>query len=198
MWLGVTGRSPSDLTERSDAELLALTRDRTDPEAFGEFYRRHQGSLNAFLARRTGDRELAQDLVAETFAIAFSKVDRFDPGRGEGRQWLFGIARIALVARLREGGAERAAQGRLQSSEASDAQQVLEAVEARIDASSSRVAAGLDELSDRERSAVVSRVVEERDYVEIAHDERATEEVVRQRVSRGLRKLARALGRERR
>jgi len=69
---------------------------------------------------------LAQDLVAESFAIAFSKVDRFDPERGDGRQWLFGIARIAMLARLREGGVECAARRRLGRSETDD-DAVLEA-----------------------------------------------------------------------
>ncbi len=186
---------PSGLTAKSDAELLRLTRDRIDPEAFGEFYRRHQGALIQFLARQTRDRDLAQDLVAESFAIAFSKVDRFDPERGDGRQWLFGIARIAMLARLREGGVERAARRRLGRSETDD-DAVLEAAEARIDSSTSQLVAGLDRLSEREREAVISRVLEEREYSDIARRERSSEVVVRQRVSRGLRKLARSVGRD--
>lgn len=179
---------------RSDAELLRLTRERIDPDAFGEFYRRHQVALIQFVARQISDREMAQDLVAESFAIAFSKVDRFDPTRGEARHWLFGIARIAMLARLREGGVERAARRRLGRAEVdSDA---LEAAEARIDSSLSEVVAGLGQLPDRERDAVISRILEEREYSEIARLEQATEVVVRQRVSRGLRKLARLATRD--
>lgn len=188
-------RSPLGLTAKSDAELLRLTRDRIDAEAFGEFYRRHQRALIQFLARQTCDRDLAQDLVAESFAIAFSKIDRFDPERGDGRPWLFGIARIAMLARLREGGVEHAARQRLDHPDVDDAA-VLEAAEARIDSSTSHVVAGLERLSDRERDAVISRVLEEREYSDIARRERSSEVVVRQRVSRGLRKLARVVPRE--
>ena len=180
---------------RSDAELLRLTRERIDSDAFGEFYRRHQAALIQFVARQIRDPEMAQDLVAESFAIAFSKVDRFDPTRGEARHWLFGIARIAMLARLREGGVERAARRRLGRAEM-DNDALLEAAEARIDSSLSEVVAGLGQLSDREREAVISRILEEREYSEIARLERATEVVVRQRVSRGLRKLARLAARD--
>lgn len=48
-----------------------------------------------------------------------------------------------------------------------------------------------------ERQAVVARVIEERDYDEIAVASGATPAAIRQRVSRGLAKLAR-LGREER
>lgn len=188
--------SRSDPPGRSDTELLRLTRERADVDAFGEFYRRHQGALAEFFIRQTADGELAQDLVAESFAIAFSKVDRFDPGRGEARQWLFGIARIALLARRREGGADRAIQARLEGA-ALNGEHLLDAVEARLDSAASTVVAGLGQLSAPEREAVVSRVVEEREYVEIAHRQSTSEVAVRQRVSRGLRKLARLVGRER-
>jgi len=43
---------------------------------------------------------------------------------------------------------------------------------------------------------VISRVLEERDYSDIAEREQSSEVVVRQRVSRGLRKLARVVERE--
>ena len=45
-------------------------------------------------------------------------------------------------------------------------------------------------LPQAEREAVAARVIEERDYTEIAATTGATEAAVRQRVSRGLSKLA--------
>jgi len=49
----------------------------------------------------------------------------------------------------------------------------------------------LDGLSSLERSAVEARVLEERDYGDIANDLSCSEAVVRQRVSRGLARLRR-------
>jgi RNA polymerase sigma factor (sigma-70 family) len=181
----------------SDAELLRLTSDRTDGDAFGAFYRRHQDSVMAFVVHQTGDPDLAQDLVAETFAIAYSKAGRFDPARGEGRGWLFGIARIAVLADHRLGGAEEVARRKVGVVTPTQSDEMWEQAEARVDSSTSAVVGGLRELSPDERDAVVARVIEDRGYADIAHSQQASEAAVRQRVSRGLRKLAQLVGRER-
>ena len=47
----------------------------------------------------------------------------------------------------------------------------------------------LGDLPPREREAVRARVVDERDYPDIARDLRCSEAVVRKRVSRGLKAL---------
>ena len=44
----------------------------------------------------------------------------------------------------------------------------------------------MDELPGDQREAITARVIDERDYSEIAKDLRCSEAVVRQRVSRGL------------
>lgn len=73
------GPSSSGPMDRSDAELLRLTREHADADAFGEPYRRHQAALTDFLYHQTHDRDVAQDLVAETFAIAFRQGGPFRP-----------------------------------------------------------------------------------------------------------------------
>ncbi len=54
-------------------------------------YTEHATSLFAYLARRVG-RELAEDLLAETFRAAIESYPTFDSARGSERAWLFGIA----------------------------------------------------------------------------------------------------------
>ena len=178
----------------SDAELLRRTARRDDSEAFGIFYRRYQGPLMAFLMHHTRDLDVAQDLVAESFAIAYSKAARFDPERGDGRRWLFGIARIAMLASNRLGGVEDATRRKIGGTTRGFSDEAWEQAEARVDSSTSDVVAGLDDLSEDERRAVIARVIEDRDYAEIASAQGATEEAVRQRVSRGLRKLGTLVG----
>ena len=51
----------------------------------------HAQPLATYAARRVGA-SLARDIVAETFRVACEDFDRFDPGRGVERGWLFGIA----------------------------------------------------------------------------------------------------------
>lgn len=54
-------------------------------------YSDHAPDLYGFLVRRVG-RDLAQDLLADTFVAAIGSVGTFDPNRGSMRTWLFGIA----------------------------------------------------------------------------------------------------------
>ena len=68
--------------------------------------------------------------------------------------------------------------------------EALERVEELIDASGEVYLDGMAGLPQAEREAVAARVIEERDYDEIATSTDATEAAVRKRVSRGLAKLA--------
>jgi RNA polymerase sigma-70 factor, ECF subfamily len=54
-------------------------------------YSEHADGLFVYLARRVG-RDLAEDLLADTFVEAMASVSSFDPERGSMRTWLFGIA----------------------------------------------------------------------------------------------------------
>lgn len=65
--------------------------------AFRSVVQDHEGVLHAYLRRRLGDRERAQDLTQEVFLRAWRHADRFDARRGDVRGWLFGIARNLLV-----------------------------------------------------------------------------------------------------
>lgn len=54
-------------------------------------YADHAETLFNYLARRVG-RQIAEDLVAETFRTAIESHGTFDPDVGNSRAWLFGIA----------------------------------------------------------------------------------------------------------
>ena len=72
-----------------------------DPERFGVVAERHFNEVFRYLARRVG-RDVAQDLGAETFVVAFSARTRYDGSRADARPWLFGIA-TNLIRRHRRG-----------------------------------------------------------------------------------------------
>ena len=79
----------------TDAELLVASQH--DPAAFRELYDRWAERLLAYFYRRVFDPEVAADLLAETFAVAFERRHRFrDMGR-PGSAWLFGIAQKELA-----------------------------------------------------------------------------------------------------
>ena len=62
-----------------------------EPERFAVLFDRHAPHIYRYLARRT-DRQVADDLVAETFLAAFAKRDRYDLSHADARPWLYGIA----------------------------------------------------------------------------------------------------------
>ena len=78
-----------------------------DPELFEAFYREHVDGLQRFVARRVGDRERAADLTAEIFLAAIESADRYRPGRGTPKAWLYGIARVLVADDRRRPGRER-------------------------------------------------------------------------------------------
>ncbi|HLH14063.1 MAG TPA: sigma-70 family RNA polymerase sigma factor [Solirubrobacteraceae bacterium] len=76
--------------ERVQLSLPRSGRLRTD--AFERLFEEHAERLFAFLAYRTGDRVLAEDLLSETFERVLRSRARFDPRRGSERRWLYTIA----------------------------------------------------------------------------------------------------------
>ena len=66
-----------------------LSGDRPAAEAL---IKAHQGSLFAYMLRRTGRPEVAEDVVQEAFVRALTHLDRYDP-RFRFSTWLFTIAK---------------------------------------------------------------------------------------------------------
>jgi len=81
--------SPPAVEVVGDHDLIRLSA--AEPEAFGQIFDRHAGTIHRYLARRIG-RLLADDLTAETFLIAFRRRDKYDMSHADARPWLYGIA----------------------------------------------------------------------------------------------------------
>lgn len=176
------------MQDLSDNELLARAAE--DPEAFGQFYSRHITALIGALRHRTGSTEIAFDLAADVFAAALERCGSFHSDHEAGaRGWLYAIARNKLADFYRAGAVEDRARQRLGMERVALSDRGLEELETRLDASASDVIAALELLPDGERQAVSARVVDEQDYDQIANRLSVSESVVRQRVSRGLRRL---------
>jgi len=174
--------------EPTDEQLLTAR----DAASFELFYLRHVDSMLGFLARRTGDPELAADLCAETFAAALAGRHRFRPGAGAAAAWLFGIGAKKLADAHRRGYAERRARRRLgmERIDLSDAD--LARIERLGEGDDARVL--MDRLAPDQREAIKARVLEERPYHEIAGELDTSEAVVRKRVSRGLAAMRERMG----
>jgi RNA polymerase sigma factor (sigma-70 family) len=189
--LGVVRIQGMDFLNRlSDAELLERTA--REPKAFAAFYRRHERLILRFLMARCRDAELTADLAAETFASALEAAARFDPVRSPGGTsavpWLLAIARNTLLTSVRRGVVAEGARRRLGAEPLVLDDDALARVELRA-GSDLPLADLLAGLPDDLRDAVVARVLEEREYDEIAAQLGCSMQVVRKRVSRGLTRL---------
>lgn len=80
------------MPDSADAEMQAL-------------HDAHAAPLFAFAYRATGDRQVAEEIVQDTFVRAWRSIDRFDPQRADLRTWLFAIARNLTVDHYRRKGA---------------------------------------------------------------------------------------------
>jgi RNA polymerase sigma factor (sigma-70 family) len=175
--------------ERTDGELLAAVV-AGDAAAFSVFYRRHLPGVVGFLLRETRDREVAADLAAEVFAAVFLVAGRFR-ARGDGSAWMWvqGIAQNKLRASRRRGRVEDRARRRMGFEPEALTDDDLARVDDLADEAGRGVLRLVDGLPEGQRDAVRSRVVEEREYGEIAETMGCSELVVRQHVSRGLKRL---------
>lgn len=175
-----------DEATRTDHTLVTAARGGS-AEAFARLYQRHAPALLRLLTRQTGDRELAADLVQETFLDAWRSMDRLATEQSFAL-WLYAIARnnrraAARRARLRRfvplewvrGGTLSLMGDRADASvEETDLQQRV-----------------LDDLSPALREVFVLSVVGGFDAGEIARVLHLTPAAVRQRLVRARGEFAR-------
>lgn len=67
---------------------------------FRKLYADHRGEILAYALRRVTDPEDAADVLAETFLVAWRRLDDLPPGV-EARFWLIGVARRTLANQSR-------------------------------------------------------------------------------------------------
>lgn len=147
----------------SDAEYLA--RSLSEPAAFEPIFDRHFGAVHRYLHRRAG-RDLADELTAETFALAFSRRGSCRAS-GSVLPWLYGIA-TNLLHRYR-----RTERRQLQAYSRSGVDRwgaYEDEADARVDGSSldARLAGALAAMRPRERDALLLYALADLSYEEVA------------------------------
>jgi RNA polymerase sigma factor (sigma-70 family) len=174
----------------SDAQLILGSLE--DPDRFGELFDRHASDVLGWFARRTGCAQAAADLMAETFASAFTSRRRFQDTGAPARAWLFTIARRQLGRYQRRARVDERARRRLGVEPVVLTDIDLERVEQLADL------VGLRETLDRHLAELPSgigqalrlRVGAGLAYPEVAAQLGCSEGAARVRVSRGLARLA--------
>ena len=150
-------------------------------EAFDRLYTQHAAGLLGFLTYQTGDRVLAEDIVADTFERVLTARSGWRGQAGE-KTWLYAIAMNRLRDLARRRGAEsRALERAAASSVAADE---LGAVAER-----DLLARGLQALPEHERAVVALRFGGDLTLAEIADLLGERQSTVEGRLYRGLRRL---------
>ncbi len=185
--MGRSGNSSKLSTSIPDSELISASR----PADFAVVFDRHFDAVYHYLQRRIG-RDLAEELSAETFLVAFDLRERYDASRADSLPWLLGIATNLLHRHRRREVRELRAYAR---SAKDPLLEPFEGLEERVDASGTRrrLVEALAELPESGRDALLLAAWGELSYVEIAEALDVPLGTVRSRLSRARRQIGAAL-----
>jgi len=157
---------------------------------FDDVYAAHRTTLHAYFLGRTGDPELALDLLQEVFLRAWRSVQTLAALPAERRHfWLFSIARNLVVDIYRKRGAGDAAHERLhrlatpEHAEAAERDALEHEQLAELDAAIRR-------LPDELRAVLVLQVLGERTSTEIGEILGRPAGTVRYQLAQARRRLA--------
>jgi len=89
--------TPQEPAVTDDASVIMNSRH--EPEAFSALFTRHAATIQRYVTRRLGP-DAADDVVADTFLLAFRQRNSYDPARADALPWLYGIA-TNLIGRHR-------------------------------------------------------------------------------------------------
>jgi RNA polymerase sigma factor (sigma-70 family) len=153
-------------------------------EDFAEAAKRHLDDVHAFLVYLTGDRAVAEDLTAETFARALERWHRYDPRRGGARTWLCQLARSTALDHFRAEDRRRRREGRYADAELRESAEPVFG-----EGLSPALEHALAQLSAAEREVVALRVVLELDGEGAARVLGISTTACSTRLSRALTKL---------
>ena len=153
-------------------------------DQFEQLYEEHAEPLLGFLVYRTGDRALAEEILADTFERVLRSRSRFNPERGGVKTWIYSIAFNRLRDLIRKREAEERALERRAAGAPGAAVGDAERVEER-----STVAAALSQLDEMEREAVALRYGADLSVAEVAATLGVRVSTAEGRIYRGLRNL---------
>lgn len=154
-------------------------------EDFGRLFDEYAEPLFAFLVYRTGNRALAEDLVADTFERVLRSRNRFNPRKGSEKSWIYTIALNLHRDQARRQGVEQRA---LEQVAADGGRSVEVTGIATID-DSQGLQLALARLSDSEREVIALRFGADLTVREMARVLGQKEDAVQKRIQRTLTKL---------
>ena len=169
---------------------------RGDRRALMELYERHRSRLFGYLTRSLGNATLAEDVFQEVWIKVMQKIGTYRPGTASFRAWLYRVAANAAVDRLRR---EAVRSGPELDAPAHDGEerrvdQVASPEPGPEQAGIGRIFArdlttALDQLSAKQKAAVLLRHQQGLSYPEISRALAVREGTAKTLVHRGVLRL---------
>jgi RNA polymerase sigma-70 factor, ECF subfamily len=173
-------RSPGQADER-----LLVEAAQKDPARFAELYEIHLERVYLFIARRVGDRDVAEDLTSDVFHRALANIKQFEWRGVPFGAWLLRIAANAVTDRGKRSGRELSFADPPEIGSQENMEQVEEGA---------RLFRLVNDLPEDQRQVVVMRFAEQKSIHEIAVQMGRTDGAVKQLQFRGLESLRARLG----
>jgi RNA polymerase sigma factor (sigma-70 family) len=155
---------------------------------FEEIYDGYSGLILAYASRRTANADDAADVLAETYMVAWRRINEVPPGE-DARPWLYGVARLVLANHHR---GQRRRQG-LDDRLAANVSDLIADAALEVGVDHSAVAAAFAELAESDRELLTLVGWDQLDRDEIAVIIGSTRAVVRLRLHRARRRFDIAL-----
>ncbi|MGN8027027.1 RNA polymerase sigma factor [Microbacterium sp. 22242] len=172
----------------TDSEIIGRSLER--PEAFSEIFERHVRPVGGYVRRRVGA-DAVDDVLSETFLVAFRRRSSFDQTAESALPWLLGIAtRVAKSHRAAEARQWRSFEASAGAAEHTES--VHAASDDRLDADTAlrALAPRIAALAGRDRDALLLYAWADLTYEQIAEALGVPVGTVRSRLNRVRRKLA--------
>jgi RNA polymerase sigma-70 factor (ECF subfamily) len=162
-------------------EQLLIEAAQKDPARFGELYERYFDRIYAFVARRVGNRDAAQDLTSDVFHRALENLPKYESRGIPFCAWLFRIAANAIADKWKHTSRESG----------NPAKEEIDAGKSEIAAAEHRAQLfhSVRKLPADQRRVIQMRFAEEKSIREIAGEMRKTEGAIKQLQFRALQNL---------
>lgn len=158
-------------------------------KAFGALYDRYIERIYRFVYFKTFDKDVAEDIVSTVFLKAYERIGTYDVKRGAFSQWIYGIARNAVIDHYRTQKQHIDIEDIFDIGEHERTEEKIDARELLV-----KVEKYLTTLNPRQREIVTLRLWEELSYREIAEIVGGTEDAAKVMFSRTIRELRDKLG----
>lgn len=185
----VRARTPENglKQQKSEAdERLLVEAARRDPSRFAELYELHFERVHAYIARRVGNRQEAEDITSEVFHQALANIGKFEWRGAPFAAWLLRIAANATADKWRKQAREHGNPGKEAGKD----------FDFEASGERARLYRMVKELPAEQRLVIEMRFAEEKSIREIGEAIGKTEGAVKQLQFRGIQNLRQQMERK--